>query len=553
MALVASTVAMSVLGSSAQAYPSALLPNGGAFFGARVEPRGDESQRAALRRVESQIGRKFAIDHQYYQWGSRIPTAHQRWDVETGRIPFINWKAGSSWSSIANGSHDAWIRERADAFKEFSAPIYLAFHHEPENDHSRFGSASDYAAAFRRIVTVFRGRGVTNVAFVWTMMAWTFNPRSGRDSNAYYPGDGYVDFIGADGYNWYPGKSGTNWTSFQDVFTDVNSFALAHGKPWMVVEYGVQEDPAVPGRKAQWFRDTLTTAKSWPLLKAAIYYDVDKLYNWVTDTSSSSMNAYREIANDPWFRPGGGGSPPPPPGPTPSPTLPPPSPNPTPPPSGPVPPIVRNGLNEGPQGASVLPGRAGGKASPFDLVAITRGSTLTFDNTHARGAFSARHALTERADSYYEWSGRRRVWFGRIYVWLPSLPGADMRLVRAKAGEDLRASVNIRSSGRVGFQDIDNQWVKVSRAAIPLQRWVRLEWKIDHRNGTVRIKIFAKPNAKKPTEVIRAGPDLNIGRNAGRFQFGRSGSNDFAMTFWTDSPGLSTKGYLGPDSARRSG
>ena len=38
--------------------------------------------------------------------------------------------------------------------------------------------AAEYAAAFRHIVTVFRQRGVTNVAFVWTMMGWTFEPRS---------------------------------------------------------------------------------------------------------------------------------------------------------------------------------------------------------------------------------------------------------------------------------------------------------------------------------------------------------------------------------------
>ena len=125
-------------------------------------------------------------------------------------------------------------------------------------------------------MTVFRSRNVTNVAFVWTMMAWTFNPRSGRDAMSYYPGDSYVDFVGADGYSWYPARAGDPWTSFHDIFTDVNSFAIAHGKPWMVVEYGCQEDPAAPGRKAQWFRDALTTAKTWPSLKSLIYFNVYK-------------------------------------------------------------------------------------------------------------------------------------------------------------------------------------------------------------------------------------------------------------------------------------
>ena len=246
-----------------------------------------------------------AIDHQYYRWNSNIPTAHQSWDVSNGRIPFVNWNAAKTdgsvvrWSAIANGSQDAWIGTRADAFKAFGSPIYLTFHHEPEDDLSRFGTAADYASAFRHIVTVFRSRGVTNVAFVWTLMAWTFDTRSGKSPSSYYPGDSYVDFIGSDGYNWYPGRAGDSWASFQTIFLPTQTFALAHGRPWMAVEYGVQEDGATPGRKGQWFRDSIATIKSWPQLKAVIYYDEKKAYPWQTDTSSSSISGYRALASDP--------------------------------------------------------------------------------------------------------------------------------------------------------------------------------------------------------------------------------------------------------------
>ena len=252
------------------AYPAVLSPPAipaTAYFGARIEPLSGESQNDAVLRVESQIGRRFAIDHYYYQWTDSFPNAAQTWTVGQGRTPFINWKAGGSWSAIANGSQDAVINAHADAIKSFGYPIYLSFHHEPENDLGSFGSPSDYAAAFRHIVDVFRARGVSNVAFVWTMMAWTMNPSSGRNAMDYYPGDAYVDYVGADGYNWYPGRAGDDWTSFRDIFTDTNAFAIAHNKPWMVVEFGAQEDPAVPGRKAQWLLDALATAKSWPSLK----------------------------------------------------------------------------------------------------------------------------------------------------------------------------------------------------------------------------------------------------------------------------------------------
>ncbi len=436
-ALIAGTIAFSLAATlivsvlyvlPARAFPGSLLPAQGAFLGSWVLPRGSESERDAIRRVESQIGRKFDIDHRYYKWDASIPTAAQQWDVDTGRIPFVNWVAGRTnggvvpWRSIANGDEDGWIGRRADAFREFGAPIYLTFHHEPEDDTGRWGSPEDFAAAFRHVVEVFRDHGANNVGFVWTLMAWTFDPASGRDVNAFYPGDGYVDFVGADGYNWFPDRPGDGWTTFQMVFDRTQEFAVAHGKPWLAVEYGVLEDPDVPGRKAQWFRDALATAKTWPELKGMIYFDSTKNHAWDTDSSSSSIQAYAEIANDPYLMQQSGGGP--------SPLLPHPrrhrTPTPPPPPPGDAPPVVKNGLNAGPQGANVQARR--GAVAPFDFVSTTRGATLTYDNTHARGAFSAKHVLNDGSDAYYQWNGTRSVWYGRIYVWLDAHPNGDLRL-----------------------------------------------------------------------------------------------------------------------------
>lgn len=260
----------------------------------------------AIARVESQIGRKFRIDHRYYRWDAPIPTSYDAWTSQEGRIPFLNWNARRrngtvvTWSRIASGAEDSWIEARADAFETFGKPLYLSFHHEPEDDVTAFGSAADYAAAFRHVVDVFRARGVTNVTFVWTMMSWTFTIAKAAP---FYPGDAYVDAIGTDGYNWYPGKPNTRWRSFDWIMTPSRNFAIAHGKPLMVVEYGVQEDPAVPGRKGAWFREMLATVKAWPEVVALIYYDSPIIYPWMTDTSASSMGGYREIALDPYLNP----------------------------------------------------------------------------------------------------------------------------------------------------------------------------------------------------------------------------------------------------------
>ena len=336
---------------TAPAFPAALIPSAGAYLGAFAAPRRGEDPKDAVLRLESQIGRKLAIDHQYYRWDESIPTPQEYWDAARGRLPFMSWNArtadGSTveWGDIADGAQDDWIAAQADAIKAFGYPIYLTFHHEPEDDLATWGTPTEYAAAFRHIVTVFRSRGVTNVAFVWTMMNWTFDPRSGRDPDPYYPGDAYVDFIGIDGYNWYPGRSGAPWESFQQIFQNSNAFAVAHDKPWMVVETGCQEDPGQPGRKGQWFRDIAAAAKGWPLLKAVIYFDIIKEYAWASDTSASSMRGFAALARDAHFD----GTP-----------------------SGvsPSDPTLRNDLDLGPSGSRVLADE-GTVGDPFSKVVTT--------------------------------------------------------------------------------------------------------------------------------------------------------------------------------------
>ena len=54
--------------SAAGSYPTVLMPSKGAYLGTYVKPRGGESPQQAITRVENKIGRRFAIDHRYYDW-----------------------------------------------------------------------------------------------------------------------------------------------------------------------------------------------------------------------------------------------------------------------------------------------------------------------------------------------------------------------------------------------------------------------------------------------------------------------------------------------------
>jgi hypothetical protein len=423
------------------------------------------------------------------------------------------------WSAIADGSQDEWISQRADAVKALGSPVYLAFHHEPEDDLATWGTPGDYAAAFRHIVTVFRSRGVTNVAFVWNMMNWTFEPQSGRDPNAYYPGDSYVDIIGVDGYNWYPGREGSPWQTFRQVFQTSNEFAVVHNKPWMVVETGTQEDPDQPGRKAQWFTDIVATAKGWPLLKAVIYFDAIKEYDWNTDSSVSSTRGFALLGHHPYmYR--------------------------TPPGVARSDLTVRNDLDLGTQGAPVLAGQAGA-GEPFSKVVTSSGATIAYDDAHALGLFSAKHGVTSNGNAYYQWTGLRSMWYGRVYLWLGHPPTGGVRLIRGSTNNVLRCALDILPDGTVRWVDQHNNPILTTTTPLEFRRWVRVEWGVDHLSGQVTIRLYNSANSSVATERAASALHRAIGPSAREIQYGRSGTQQSRYTFWTDGPALSSTGYLG--------
>jgi hypothetical protein len=290
--------------------PAVLFPPAGAYFGARVEAREGESRGEALARLEEQIGRPVAIERVYERWGDPFPTRSDLASAALGHILYVSWRpVTESWATIASGADDAEVAARADAVRAFGQPMYFSFNHEPEND-GALGTPAEFVAAYRHVVNVFRARGVTNVAFAWTMMSSSFVDGA-AEADSFYPGDAYVDVIGVDGYNWYPGKPGSRWRSFEDVLAPAHAFAVGKGIPMIVAEYGVQEDPDTPGRKAAWIRDALTTTKSWTNVKALLYYDSTQIYPWIVDSSSSALSAFADVAADPWMDPTGTPTPPP--------------------------------------------------------------------------------------------------------------------------------------------------------------------------------------------------------------------------------------------------
>jgi hypothetical protein len=290
--LIASAVVMLQPGAASLAGPA--LAHGAKVGAYVVEPPGIESAEAGL-------GKSFDIEHFYRSIDDPIPDDAIRATYTAGRVALVNLFSTVRWSAVAAGQRDTQLQQDRLALQAFGQPIYVNFHHEPENDTDssqgqiHLGDPADFAAAFAHVSTILRQ--APNVKMVIILMGTTYD----GTADQYWPGDPYVDVVGDDGYNWAftPDHPNATWRSFQTVFQAGHDYAAAHlNKPFWATETGCAEDPNMPGRKAQWFTDAGTTIASWPTFMALVYFwgGANQDY-FALNTSPSSRQAFSALMN----------------------------------------------------------------------------------------------------------------------------------------------------------------------------------------------------------------------------------------------------------------
>jgi glycosyl hydrolase family 26 len=310
-------IALTLLGPTDIASPE----TGSLMFGAYPGRRSGQSFEQALTALEAQAGRQLDLVRSYYLWDSPFPTSYETLLRDTGHTLVMSVKARRvngtriPWANIAAAQPGstlyADIVRWAARVKNYGVPLYFVFNHEPEeasNDPN--GTSTDFIAAWRKVISVFRAEGVTNASYVWTATSYSFWRTDRRRAALWYPGDEYVDQIAADAYNWYNCRPGINnpWWSLQQIIEPLREFGRAHpSEGLMLLEFASYEDPAVPGRKAQWLGDAQELFKQpgWEQFEAILYYNaVQSPYTnckWWIDTSQSSLDAFQQLANDPFY------------------------------------------------------------------------------------------------------------------------------------------------------------------------------------------------------------------------------------------------------------
>ncbi len=285
---------------------STLLPAAGVLFGAWVQPVNgftDAGQESSITAFERLTGRKLAIDSLYTQWSEPMPLTLASWDLDGGRVPMISWGPVNS-AQVAAGAFDQQIRWQAAQLKSLHGPVLLRYFPEMNNSFvaTNAGSPDQFIAAWRHVFKIFKTVGATNVQWVWCPTSIGFATGA---AERFYPGEAYVNWIGADGYNWAPGLPSARWRSFAAIFSAFYRWADRQGRPLLVAEFGTDE--GTPGAKATWFRlagQQLQTL--FPRIRAVVYFNsahqnFGVIFNWMVDSSPSALAAFRAVVRNAYF------------------------------------------------------------------------------------------------------------------------------------------------------------------------------------------------------------------------------------------------------------
>ncbi|MCW3816910.1 glycoside hydrolase family 26 protein [Micromonospora sp. DR5-3] len=205
-------------------------------------------------------------------------------------------------SRITRGDFDPYLRSWAEGIKSLGYPVAIRFAHEMNGDwypwcaKANGNRPGDYVKAWRHVHDLFQAVGATNVIWVWSPNArWS---RSTVKLSEVYPGDDYVDWVGATGY--YGTGAFSRYRSFDAIFNptiaEIRAFTR---KPMVITETGASDGHK---RKAEWIRQAFQVLPRHKDIIGLIWFEVDKELDWRVVSSPASAAAFAKAVANPRYQ-----------------------------------------------------------------------------------------------------------------------------------------------------------------------------------------------------------------------------------------------------------
>jgi mannan endo-1,4-beta-mannosidase len=245
----------------------------------------------AFLELEGKAGVRADVASWYTVLGTNFNAAAVARISDQGLLPLIEIDSDKTpVADIADGTWDAFLTAYARAVAGYHSTVAIDFDHEFNGEWSEWGyshtSPSAFVAAWRRMVTIFRENGATNVIWVW-------NPNVTASGTVamkpWYPGDQYVTWVGLDGYFFHSGD--TFGRVFGTTLSQLNSFS--HKKVFIV------ETGAEPGtQRSTQINSLFAGLKATPQIVGFIWFDYDKRpdHEWALQGDEAALATFHKDA-----------------------------------------------------------------------------------------------------------------------------------------------------------------------------------------------------------------------------------------------------------------
>ncbi|GAA3374438.1 hypothetical protein GCM10020367_38290 [Streptomyces sannanensis] len=271
-----------------------LIQPGRKYFGAAVAgaPRSMEPVEA----YAGMVGKKPNLIETYASWGDALNEQGVRNAWEYGAMTVVSWEPhGTTLADIADGKSDEYIKKYAAEVAELRLPLAISFADEMNgwwNDWgTRNNEPADYVRAWKHIHGLFTEAGAANV--IWTWAPNVIQPALSIDLKAYYPGDGYVDWVGLVGYftTW---EGETFDTLFGPTIDAIRTFTR---KPLLLLETASEPTEA----RTAVVRSLFAGVQSRDDVLGFVWFDHNKRADWRLSSTPVALAEFKRLAADDMF------------------------------------------------------------------------------------------------------------------------------------------------------------------------------------------------------------------------------------------------------------
>jgi hypothetical protein len=281
---------------------------GGFYVGLQSAAEESEDPLSAFDRASKTMGvqpRLFPISQPWMDSDEgNFPASLAREARRRKAVPLITWELktqsssgertsnrDSIYTAIARGEFDDYLQRYAETVRDFRDPVMIRFAPRPDSDEN-FASGErivpeDYVGAWIYVVSYFNKLGASNVGWVWS-------PARAGTMDRWFPGHGYVDWIGLSALN-HGNYGGGKWREFSQIYAPFRARAEELKLPVLVTEFGSTDHG---GNRASWLANAFAAmARDLPEIRGVILST--KNTGWFANDAAASRAIVKGLALGP--------------------------------------------------------------------------------------------------------------------------------------------------------------------------------------------------------------------------------------------------------------